>query len=200
MNNRLTFNEEAHQYLLDGNLIKSVTQILTDEGIIDTRWFTPEAAERGTLVHKATQFLDAGNLDWFSLREDLIPYVNAYEKFVDETGFHPVVIEQPVFDEGAYFAGTPDRIGPLTKLNIDYAVVDIKTGSHQKWWGLQTAAYSYASQSIYREFGILKRFSLELRKNGSYDLREHNNRSDIDDFLAIVRVHHWKNKNKVRRD
>ena len=64
---RFEFDEMDHIYRIDGQIIPSITQILKSSGIADTRYYTPQTAERGTAVHEACQFYDEDDLDMESI-------------------------------------------------------------------------------------------------------------------------------------
>ena len=56
----IEFDEEKHEYRLDGNVIPSVTQLLKKHGLVADYSMVPESilsakAERGTLIHKEIQ-------------------------------------------------------------------------------------------------------------------------------------------------
>jgi len=72
----IQFDVETHTYTDDFGVVPSVTQVLTRAGMIDTQWFTPEAAERGTNVAKMTEFFDDGELDTETLPEYLVPFLD----------------------------------------------------------------------------------------------------------------------------
>lgn len=188
----LEFEESSHTYKLNGKEIPSVTTILKEVGFIDTTWFKDSGLVRGSVVHKATELLDQGFLDWFGLNEEYIPYVKAYEKFKLESGFQSIQQESKMYDDLFWFCGTVDRIGMLN--NCD-AILDIKTGQKQAWWSLQLAAYKHLSK-IRRA----KVYSLRLKKDGKYILDEYTDtKKDCDDFLSIVRVYHRLQEQKKGR-
>ena len=54
MASELTFDEEKHEYRLDGEVLPSVTGILREMGFVDDTYFTEDSAARGTAVHRAT--------------------------------------------------------------------------------------------------------------------------------------------------
>lgn len=202
----LTFDEQSHIYRINGVEIPSVTQILKNAGIIDSTFYTEESRLRGTAVHLATQYLDEGNLDWSSLDETLIPYVQAYKKFKDESGFSPDLIEERIYRKATHdrpicldYAGTLDRAGTFVILDhdSDYGIVDIKTGSVPEWAGIQLAAYA---------LGLLpktpRRFALLLKKNGKYKLQEFKDSSDYTAFYGACHsmlgsrlINEWRERN-----
>lgn len=189
----LVLNEEDHVYTLRGRPIRSVTQILGDVGIIDTTWFTPEAALRGKYVHTGTEYHDEGSLEMDSLDPQIAPYVQGWIDFRKMTGFRPVLIEQKICHSCGY-AGTLDRAGFLGNRFI---IIDIKSGSLPSWGGLQTSGY---------EFGLVERILakeidcpmpqgrlvVQLTREGKFKVKEYTNFRDRDIFLAAHAVSQWQ--------
>ena len=163
----LTFDSVTHTYLLDGEKVPSVTEILKGAGFIDTTWYKQSGTNRGTAVHEATEFIDRGDMaqeDFES--EDWYGYVQAYAAFKAETGFEPVYIEEQLAHPQWKYAGTLDRIG---RISGEMVLLDIKTGSAANWHGIQLAAYDQMVGGLLT--GPLKnRRVLRLRKNGRYSL------------------------------
>lgn len=80
---KLKYNEEKHQYFLDGILIPSVSEIIKpihDKIYKDINKNKLEiASDKGTRVHRAIEFISKYNLNKFD--KNIIGYVNAYKKF-----------------------------------------------------------------------------------------------------------------------
>lgn len=194
----LTFDETTHKYFLDGVEIPSVTQVLKHAGIIDERFYKEGGANRGAAVHLATQFLDEGDLDLGSLDIEIVPYVEAYAKFLQESEFTPLKIEAKGFcNIKSEYAGTLDRYGYFKNKPNQTVVIDIKTGTIPKWAGLQLAAYS----SIHGHQGD-DRYALLLRGTGTYKLTKFDDCKDYDVFQEAVEffyssrvIQEWKEKN-----
>ena len=184
----LTFDPETHTYRMEGEIIPSVTQILKDVGLIDTTFFAPEHAERGTRIHAATVFWDETEMDDDTLPEEWTGYLSAWKKFREETGFVSSHIEQAFCcDEG--YAGTVDRIGKTHKINP--LLLDIKTGPPQPWHRLQLAAYTLM---VKRELNIpiWDMWGVHLRKDGIYAVESYKSIEHSADWLAVLRVYHIK--------
>jgi hypothetical protein len=96
-----------------GRLYPSVTTILKAEGFIDTRFYDDWSRDRGSMIHLATAYDDAGELDEESLDPVILPYLVAWRKFRKESGFGLGLIEPPMMSTAYKYAGTPDRIGDL---------------------------------------------------------------------------------------
>lgn len=188
---RLTFEPEHHIYRWDGQVVPSVTQILQDAGIVDYSFIPRDtremALERGRLVHLATAMYDEGDLDSETLDPVLVPYVQAWEKFRDETGFKPIEIEKRGYNDKQRFAGTIDRIGRFRGREGRY-VLDIKCGDYPAWVRWQLAAYA----SFDDDPRSLIRLCVGLKPTGQYDARYEFPASewwaDYQDFLCMKRV------------
>ena len=80
---KLTFEEEKHQYFLDDSLIPSVSEILKPiheriYGKVNSK-VLKKAAERGTKIHRAIEFMSKYDLKKFD--EEISGYLEAYKKF-----------------------------------------------------------------------------------------------------------------------
>jgi len=96
-----------------GRSYPSVTTILKAEGFIDTRFYDDWSRDRGSMIHLATAYDDAGELDEENLDPVILPYLAAWRRFRKESGFIPEQIEPPMMSNTYRYAGTPDRIGEL---------------------------------------------------------------------------------------
>lgn len=186
----LTFTPDDHRYYLNNVELPSVTRILADMGFVDTGYFTPESAQRGTYVHRACELDDTGELDEASLDAVLRPYVDAWRAFKTESGITIDLIEKPVASEIYRFAGTVDRTGTVFG---EPALLDIKSGAVQSATALQTAAYEIALG------GKLKRYAVRLMNTGKYKLHPYVDRQDRQIFLSAVACWHWRKNNGGRK-
>ena len=177
----LTFDPAAHRYALGDRELLSVTQALTNAGLIDGKWFTESAANRGTAVHRAVeQFQSTGAV---SADETVAPFFDAYLAFRMEAGFHLEAAEERVWDPLLGYAGTLDLRGQFTKFGAGVDVIDIKTGSVPSTVGYQTAAYARLVSGTPK-----RRWSLNLRADGTYRLGQLTKRTDESVFLAALLV------------
>jgi len=115
-----TFDPERHLYLVDGRPVPSVTQVLHSARLAaDYSMVPPDVLERkriiGQYVHKATQYLDEGCLDLETVDPELQPYLAAYQRFLEESGFRPQLIEHRLVSRvaGVLCGGTVDRVGSM---------------------------------------------------------------------------------------
>ena len=166
-----------------------VTELLVAEGFIDRTWFNEYGATRGTYVHKACHLYDIGELDEETLDPTLIPYVEGWKKFTEDTKVVLLHIEERITSEALQLAGQPDRI--VDWPGIGLAVIDIKSGSLSDWTALQLAAYKLLAKKEH-EYHFLKRFAVNLPGDGTYKVKEYKDRSDEGIFLAALAIHNWK--------
>lgn len=202
----LVFNATSHTYLYKGKAVPSVSQILLDEGFVDTTFFTDGGRDRGKMVHKAIEIQCKGAHCMDS--KALEPYLEAWKNFRRDCEWVPELIEVPMGCQ--YYAGTPDQIGMFRDSRT---VLDIKTGSISAATGLQLAAY----EKLYWEYVIeqkvkdgqqayilrtikkpaMKRFAIQLTDTGRYILTEFKERNDRLIWDSAVAIWHFKRNNKI---
>lgn len=189
------FDPIAHRYTDEnGKPLPSVTNVLIRAGLIDTSHYNEWNRELGTAVHKAVHLYVKDDLDDSTLDDAVRPYLEAYKRFMVESkaDFTANGSEMSLYHDVYRYAGTPDLFGSLN----GPAVVDIKTGSPERWHELQSAAYSELLTCKFlreeKEKIPFHRFGLYLHNDGTYTLKEHTNRKDRDVFLAALAVYNWK--------
>jgi hypothetical protein len=180
---QIQFNADRHEYSVNGVVYPSVTQVLKIAGLIDTTWFTDEARERGSYVAQATHMLDEGTLDESSLDPALVPYVEAWKKFLADSKAEVIASEYAVVNTTYGYAGTLDR---WLILNRHDTIIDIKGGQPLPWHPIQTAAYAGCLKTHFQ------RGSVYLRDNGTYRLKMHNDENDRAVWMAALVIAKWK--------
>lgn len=182
------FCPQTHTYTLSGKQLLSVTQVLREAGLIDARWYTDDAAQRGTFVHAAIALDQQHLLDDATLDAGLRPYFEAYQRFMADTDARFELIEHRVHDPLLGYAGTLDACGTALGRPV---LCDFKTGTTPPWVGVQLAAYARLLPQSFR----LTRYSVELRADATYRLRPWRDREDEQVFLAALRLVTWKRRN-----
>lgn len=180
----LVFDEKAHKYTLRGREIPSVTRLLKDAGLIDDRWFSADGAKRGSYAHAALEFYDSGDLDESQLDPRLIPYLTAWRKFREQYQPEMLAIEERVFNEAYWYAGTLDR---RVMMQGSEAILDIKTGVPMKHHGVQIALYRMCFPRVTEGMGVY------LSESG-YKVVEYHDIDDMSAAKAIVCLAAWKRK------
>lgn len=196
-NNGFVYLDETHEYFLDGKRLVSVTEAIRESGLSDFSNINHDvlkhAQERGIAVHRATHYLDEGDLDWATVSPEIEPYVRAWERFKADTGVIINETEQPLYHATMGFAGTPDRI---IQLNGQAGTLDIKTYDPDNTTGMQLAGYSYLRFGPQRVYNTPKRWGLWLKNDGRYSLKEYEDRGDEAVFMACVTIAKWKRSQK----
>jgi hypothetical protein len=156
----------------DGRAVISVTQILTLAGRINSEWFTPESALRGTIVHDLTEAYDRG--DTLDIPKGLEPYIEAYADFIRTV--RPVYAESEVkvVHPTLGFGGRIDRV--CDDLFGAPGILDFKTSPAYAWHGQQLAAYN-----VLRPVG--NRWACYLKPNGRYKLATYHDPADHRKFM-----------------
>jgi len=196
----LTFDPLPHRYALDGVVVPSVTGILKAAGLIDFSHIPPmtlEAARiRGTIVHSALHYLNEKDLDVEQFYTDFpayAGYVQAWGSFCAQRNFVPVLNEHRVASRRHLVAGTIDCLGELDGVGV---LLDFATGRAEdaaKY--LQTAGYhglalEWAKDdpplaAFLSRHPYIKRYAVELKKDGTFTLEAYTNAGDFREFLTL---------------
>jgi len=187
---RLVYRDRDHTYWLDGVHIPSVTQSLKLAGHIDARFYTPDAAYRGSLVHAVCEAID--RQDWSSpLAQiaasgrscyDTTPYAEAYERFLWDCRPQYAEIERAGYHAELRYGARPDRI--VDEMCGESGVLELKTGDPEPWHALQLALYQ-----LVRPAG--SRWVVYLRDTGRYRLERCTQADDYRTAIAAV-LDAWK--------
>jgi hypothetical protein len=190
----ITFDPAKHEYSVDGAVRRSVTQIISDAGLIDDAWFTETSRLRGQAVHVACHYFDERDLEsgWMETSPHA-GYVLAWEKFKAESGFVPDLIEQRMYNPVLGYCGTLDRTGKIGQASI---LLDIKTSAtRQDWHAVQLAGYA----GFFPKPLVFRRFTVHLRSDWTYKVEEQHSSTYMDswqDFLAAMRISEIKHGRK----
>lgn len=191
----LSFNEDNHEYKLDGLLIPSVTQIIQDAGLINLDWVNPELlaekADLGKKIHSTTELYDTGNLNAEELHPTLKSYLNSWVKFRTDYNFVPTEIELMLAHSLYRYAGRIDRIGFVNK---ELTLIDIKSGSVQKTNALQTAAYAELFNQDKKKSGQIKNRLIVYLSPDGYKIEGHTDANDRNVFFAALTISNFKRR------
>lgn len=199
----LEFDEAAHIYRYFGHVVPSVTEVLGDNGFIETDYYTEEGRIRGTRVHLLCQFLDEGRYNPAEARRfELEGYVESWRVTKRRLGFTMLDVERRLAHPQYRFGGSPDRLASTGRHKW---VLDLKTGARAKWHGFQTGGYEelYLANG---EEGPLRRAAVLLKADGALgELVPHEDMHDRHHFLSFVdtthqrRLHGITDRNAPRR-
>jgi hypothetical protein len=198
----LLFDAGAHEYFLDGPKVPSNTQVLRDSGLIQLdgipSFVLEKALQRGSAVHELVHFLNENDLDWASVDPTYRPYLDAWVSFREQRALRIDLCEFRVASRKHRVAGTLDCLGLLEG---DGALIDYKTGNPEDVAAdFQTAGYVVMAQewaqtdtrlaAILASYPRLRRFSVRLRRDGSFKVKEYTDVRDYSRFLTLVSAWH----------
>lgn len=196
-NTGLTFIEEGHKYLFNGEEVPSVSHILKTVGI--TRDFDrvdPFYRERGKFVHQAVEFHVKHTLDEESLdQENVTPYLKAFQKFESGEGYLVRKTEVPLYSELYGFAGTIDHLAQFEDCRISgEGIADIKvTEKSDKAADLQLCAYALLYHENYKRWPA---FRMVLELHGDQTASPLFYKTDPKIWDAVMELYKWKKSRK----
>ncbi|MBQ2173850.1 MAG: hypothetical protein II453_01875 [Alphaproteobacteria bacterium] len=142
----IQYNEEKHEYTLDGKVVPSVTELAKKFSGLDTTWLQahPEFAERGTIMHNQLA-------DWFTNGTEPTD-----EKAIAIAGKIVSIPERQqcevlVYNEALGYAGTADMIVKKDKTIqaiIDFKSSDNKSVRNRNYYTCQLNLYRLALESM----------------------------------------------------
>ncbi len=181
------FDEVTHTYRVNGKPAPGVTTILRSCGIGVNSFWTEEGREFGKAIHLACRYQAEGDLDTSQIDDLIRPRLDAYVQFCDDMQFKPDLIEQPLYRERPLYCGTPDQV------QLDRAVIDLKTGPPEDYHSLQLAAYAFLLSNPH----IYERWAVHLLETGKYSLRVFPKQELMADwavFQSCLNVANWKER------
>lgn len=151
-----------------------VTEILAAVGLgPDLSMVPPDillaAQKRGTAVHEAIEALAYGYLDEAAVDPEIAPYLDAYRRFVRESGHEALASEVEVIHPAWQYVGHLDRIGWLLGRRV---VLDFKTGTAMDGVEYQLAAYCAAWDAQHPTEPVAGAAAVQLRDDGTYRFHE----------------------------
>ena len=174
-----------------------VTRVLLLAGRIDSSWFSPDAAERGTRLHSCTERYDRN--ESFDVPDGCYGEMDAYARFVAEThvdyggpewwarfstayGFYDgTSIERRVESTRLRCRGRIDRI--CRSFLGHPAIIDFKFGGKRPWHGEQLAGYN-------RLCPVGPRYTVHFYPTGRYEIVPHTDPVDDRRFLHDLALAH----------
>lgn len=186
----IEFDADSHTYWVNGAVWPSVTQILAplqDFSMVDPA-VLERAAEFGSHVHEACHLDNMGALDYDALDPALRPYVDAWRKFIADSGAVVISSECRIAHPKLRYAGTLDTAAVIRKKTT---LIDIKSGTTvPRIVGPQTAAYAAA----YDGPRIKDRLCVHL-DGGDYKVIPLRDGRDLSIFQSALNLHHWRSSN-----
>jgi hypothetical protein len=190
---------ETHEYLFEGQRVPGVTKILTALGLVDSRWFSDLARDRGSAVHKAVELQLLGKLDWTSVDPRIVGYVKAAVKFCEVAGIETgpgTYVERPVYHPLLRYAGTPDLEAVAFR---DPSTIDWKSGG-TGMAGLATAGYEMARRACDGAGAPMRRrIVVQLREDGTYKKHDLIDPYDYGAWTSAVSLYNRYHAHKKER-
>lgn len=207
---RVVFDPTLHRYYVDGIRKPSVTEILKETGVSTNFDELGAMSDRlrgqigfkcdlGTALHADIHAFDDHDLDWTTVHDDVLPYLEAWTIFRANTGVQPVARERIVHHHALNYCGTFDGI--FTTPEDRLVLIDAKTGHpHDAAAHLQTAAYLLAYWCEFPENIVTDRWSVQLipTRRVPYDITPY---TDYNDFLIwpSIATTYWQQAARRRR-
>lgn len=198
----LTFESGPHVYRLDGRETVSVTGVLKAMGLVKLGAvpapILERARTRGQDVHQLLHYYNENDLDPDSVDERYRGYLDAWMRFCRERGFRILLCERRIASRKHRVCGTLDALGIMDGYGV---LLDFKTGSPDDVAAdLQTAAYEglarawaldgedpqLAAVLALNEFKRIRRMSVRLRKDGTFEIDPYYNPTDWTKFLTLA--------------
>lgn len=190
----LEFNEEKHQYRVNGKFIWSVSHYLKpistqvygdiDAAVLDF------AAARGTAIHFAIELFNAYGVQ--EIDSEFENYLKAYISWAKKYNPCDTYEERRTYNPTYWYAGTSDLICRIAKETwlIDYkAVADLK----KFLVGPQLAAYAKAWEAHGERIDHIA--SLHLKKDGTYAFDEYVIQDNFNTFLECLSLQNYIDEN-----
>lgn len=196
----IEFNEDKHQYLVDGIAVPSVTQLVAplgedfDEPDEFLELAFEAAADRGVTMHAyIAHRLTGGEPEEFELPDIYQSYAEAVELFLSEHTIVPLLIETPLPGNG--FAGTPDLVCEFdgNAAILDYKFVSVIAKSKV---GAQLGGYMELCEENEIFPDLL--YAVQFLRNGDYRLYPAGVAAGREAFLAGRKIYEIKCKKHPR--
>lgn len=190
----IDFNEERHEYRIDGHVVPSVTQVLDvvrkEGGSESQREYKRQI---GKALDTAIELHEKDDLDPDSLDEAVVPFFEAWLKFKAETGFRVLLNQLLVYSKKLRCAGTLDLLGTRDPaLMAPDELLDTKcVWTMDAATALQTAGYALLSHESHG-IRVKKRGGVQLLRDGTYKFYPYSNPNDEHVFKACLSINAWK--------
>lgn len=196
----LDFDADTHVYSVSGVRFPSVTQVLKDVGLIDTSqpWYTDWHRDRGAMAHRMLELHDTNELETNGLDEQLMPYLQGWRRFLEESQAEVVAVERRLHSLAYRYAGTIDRVLLFHEQPEVDVICDIKLGQPERWHAIQTAAYALLWTQGEKAPKAVKRCCVYLGDDARYRLDMHHCINDRQTWVACLHVYNFKHEKEKK--
>ena len=190
----LTFDEAKHEYRLSGQVIPSVTQVISDtvgHGWDAGQWYM----DRGKQVHAAAALIAQGKS--FKCDPRIDGYVEAIRKLFREHEIEVLGVEEKMCSKLYRYAGTLDLRCKFDGVRV---IADYKNSLDEERCKLQLGGYCALRKSN-PTHGI----AVELHEDGTYKLGCDNGKPwslarPRQEFLALLTTYNIRRRLKVKEE
>lgn len=125
------------------------------------------ARHRGTMLHEAIEALTYGYLDRGAMDEEIKGYVAAYERFLGDTGYKPIVAEVEVISEQWGVVGHADGAGWIS---VERTIPDWKSVAvfDPYYVSYQLAGYRLLWNEQHPKEPVERVIGIQFRPDGTY--------------------------------
>lgn len=188
------YNEERHEYRIDGIVVPSVTQILKANGLNDFSMVNPDilfrAKQFGLAVHKGCELHDLKTLDRDSLCDPLVPYITQWQRFIINFKVQILDIERRFWSTKYRFGGCLDRVALI---NGKLTLVDIKTTtSISPTTAIQVMGYKILYDEGRKFKDKIKARMCVCLKEKKFVIQEYRDARDEQIFMSCLTVANYK--------
>ena len=191
------FNACNHQYTANGEIIPSVTQVLSS--LNDFSSITPDvlenASQRGTAIHAMVDLYINKKLDLSALDARLYGRLAAWIEFTNLYLPNIIGCEKLVYSAKHGFAGTLDIVclleGKLSLIDIKSSKAAASTAN------LQLAGYQIAYEEMVG-VKVSRRMAVILKDDGKFEVLEYKCKLDKKAFLKLLKDN--KNEKRAKND
>ena len=182
------FDADGHHYFdARGRRVPSITQLIQDEGLMETAFYTDEGRDRGSAVHDLCRDVDLGVQDGLPADSPYLGYLAAYRAMSAILRPSWAGVEVAYFHPGLRFGGRPDRHGSVDQAQT---LLEIKSGAPHKSIGIQLALQAILMEG---QTGLpakhWQRMSVRLRDTGGFKVHTYPGAWEIEEAYRIVRRH-----------
>jgi hypothetical protein len=204
----LRFDSGPHKYFWQDREIPSVTTVLNHwrrievhgdiyyyspaENAVVPAYFFEAAQFRGNEVHKMLELCLTGQgVDKSALDPSLHGYLKGIEDWMTDYQPEPLMVEKPLCDVKAGFAGKPDFYGRCKGIK-NKVLADGKSGEKGPI-DEQLAAYEHLVRIETKERGLIDRYHLHLM-DGSYEFLKIGSPTDFTRFKLKLSLYNFERR------
>lgn len=199
MTDLFEFNEEKHEYRLNGKKLPSVTEVcsmINGDKFAINESVLRQAQQRGTAVHELTAMFDNEIAD-LEIDPEIEGYFRAWQSFCRDYQPEWLFVERMVYSQEMSVAGTIDRLGIIDDIPV---IVDIKTTASMDRTSiasllLQLSGYWAILNVMEEKYDLTNSMGVQLMKDGSYKvyryseyLEKYYNADLVNMFLCLLTI------------